>query len=115
MEGLFLFLLIFILRQLFADSQNPADYSSAIDRQAEQFAAQHNYPMAEKTLQDRLRSVEKQYGRDDIAAAVYLRKLALLKVEQGDSAAAESLHRRVPLLLSPCGREGLGLAAQVSR
>ena len=38
---------------------------------------------------------ERQDGRDGMAVAVYLRRLARLKFEQGDNAAAESLLQRV--------------------
>src|SRR5256885_13865133 len=84
-----------VLRLLFDDRSNPANDATALSRQAEEFAASGNYSMDEKKLLGLVVMAGRQEGRDAMAAAVYLRRLAQLKGGEKDDGAAEGFLKRV--------------------
>ena len=94
MPALIVMFILQLVRLIFDDRSNPATDPAAINRQAEEFASSGNYAMAEKNLLALVKMAERQDGRDGMAVAIYLRRLAQLKVEQGDNVAAESLLQR---------------------
>jgi len=95
MPALLVTFIIQLVRLLLDGRSNPATDATALNHQAEESASSGNYPLAEKKLLALVNMAERQDGRDGMAVAVYLRRLARLKFEQGDNPAAESLLQRV--------------------
>jgi hypothetical protein len=85
---------IFLLLRLFSDKSNPDD-AAELSSRAEQFAINRNYARAEGILQHLVKTTERRQGKDTLEIASYLRRLARLKMEQGDQPGAELLLQRV--------------------
>ena len=92
----YLVLLIFAARALvhFARSSSPPD-DVKLSRQAEAYAAQGNFPLAEQSLNRLLQRAQKKHGPNGIELATYLRRLARLNIDAGNPAAAPPLLIRI--------------------
>ena len=93
MEMFVIFVVFMILRALIAAGRSPVSSAADLSRQADAYAAQRNYAMAEEQLQRLVKIAERQNGPNGIEVGIVLRRLAHLKAEQGDKAAPDSRER----------------------
>ncbi len=96
MEGAILFLVIFLLRTLFAAGRNPVAPDAAdLSRQADIYASQGHFDLAEQAYTRLIQRAQKKDGANSIEVGIYLRRLAQCKMQRHDFTGAIPLLHRV--------------------
>jgi len=95
--GPILFALLFVAgRILFRETRKSALPDDAeLSRQADAYAAQGQLPLAEETLNRLLQRAQRKNRSNSIEVGIYLRRLARVKIDQGNAAAAFPILLRV--------------------